>query len=157
MRPVLAARQFLILCGRFLCLALLLMAATALLTGCGVLSEDDAPVSDSIMVDVLVDLHLASARQARRAASDSLAADSATTPAGSVDGPAPAPASVLAAHNLDRSAYEEAVAYYVDHPAAYGKLYDAVIERLSIERYARSDTLRADTLRRDTVRSDRTP
>ena len=135
-------------CRRFLCIVLLLTAAIAPMTGCGVLSEEEAPVRDSVMVDVLVDLHLASARQGHRIAADSLAAgpdylasERLGTTASATSASTPSSDSVLAAHNLDRSAFEEAMTYYVDHPAVYGKLYDAVIERLSIERYARSDTL----------------
>ena len=96
-------------------LALTLVLTLVLLAGCS--QTPSSPVPDSTMVEVLVDLYLAGARTD---VADHL-------PAASRD-------SVLARHGLDSTANRSALRYFAAHPAAYGALYERVVDRLAIER-----------------------
>ena len=81
------------------------------------------PVQDSVMVDVLVDLHLAERRHALEQ-----------------DVGRPLRDSILTRHCLDADAYAEAMQYYAAHPDRYAALYGDVVDRLRAAR-ERLDTL----------------
>ncbi len=87
------------------------------LTGCSVFSDAPAPIADSVMVEVLIDLHLATAR-----------ADLYH------DVPPTVRDSILARHALDTLQYHAALRYYSDHPEDYVALYNDVLNRLNEER-----------------------
>lgn len=96
---------------------LLLALAIGLLPACSALNDDPPPLADSLMVDLMMDLHLAKAR-------GELFQD---VPPGTRD-------SVLARHNLDRARYEAIMDYYVDHPEAYLNLYNQLLDEINQER-----------------------
>ena len=81
------------------------------------------PVPDSIMVEVLVDLHVAERRHALEQ-----------------DVGRPLRDSILTRHGLDAEVYAEAMAYFAAHPDRYATLYGDVIDDL------RADRERLDTL-----------
>jgi hypothetical protein len=95
-----------------------------LVSACSNPLAEEPPVRDSIMVEVLVDAHLAERRH-------TLEQDVGVTMR----------EAILARHGLDSAAYASAVAYFADHPEEYAALYDKVVERLHAER-ERLDTLR---------------
>ena len=101
------------------CLVALSLGA---LTACSVIAEPDPPVADSTLIDVLIEFHLANAR-----------ADLG------YDLPPALRDSVLAAHHLDRTAFDEAMAYYAERPDAYLSLYNELLDRFSAERAAETD------------------
>lgn len=97
---------------RRLCLGAVLFAAAC--------STKDAhlPASnDSLLVEVLVDLHLLDARS-------TIVKD---VQPGRRD-------SVLWRHGLDSAGFEAAMRRYLDHPEAYEALYGRVVDRLNAER-----------------------
>ncbi|MDX1530628.1 MAG: DUF4296 domain-containing protein [Rhodothermales bacterium] len=71
---------------------------------------------DSLLVEALVELHLADARAGRTGEPR----DSLRTAA-------------LAVHGLDTAAFGRALDYYADHPEAYVALYDRAIDRVLAE------------------------
>ena len=74
-------------------------------------------LSDSLMVEVLIDVHLAEARAAQTGEPrDSLRA------------------AALAAYDLDTLAFNRALDYYARHPDAYTPLYNQALDRLLSER-----------------------
>lgn len=99
-------------------LAALALAGCVLTTvGCSRSEHTGAAIPDSTMIAVLVDLHLAGARQ-------QLPGDA---PAGLRD-------SVLAHHGLDSSAFASHMAWLEAHPDDYVSVYGAVVDRLNAER-----------------------
>ena len=92
-------------------LALALAALCA--GGCGTESPAAPELGDSLMVDVLIEMHLADARASQTGESrDSLRA------------------AALAAFGTDTSAFHDALDYYARHPDAYQPLYDRALDRL---------------------------
>lgn len=100
---------------------LLVFAATVVLAApaCSSLSPETPPVQDSLLVEVLIDLHLATARA-------NLYPDLPPVPRDSV----------LAHHGLTPADYEAVLHYYTEHPDAYVELYTKVLNRLNEERQA---------------------
>jgi len=74
-------------------------------------------MDDSLFVDILIDLHLASARGQRWNDLES------------------GRDSVLAHYGLRPADYERAVAYYTAHPAAYLDRYNEALDRINVERF----------------------
>ncbi|MDX1547006.1 MAG: DUF4296 domain-containing protein [Rhodothermales bacterium] len=112
-------------CRRAALLPAVLLAA--LLPACSALISDAPPVPDSTMVDVLIELHLGQARQARYGDLTPARRDS-----------------ILALHGLDRPRFDEAMAYYADHPEELGLLYREALDRLQEERPHQPLGLRPD-------------
>lgn len=105
-------------------LALVIMVST----GCGRDSERQA-ISDSTMVDLLVELHLANARIEI------------------TDRPLPIPRdSILAAYGADSAAYAQTLEHYAEHPDLYSRIYGDVLDRLRAERRPYDDSALPDTL-----------
>ncbi len=94
-----------------------LVAASLISTGCSGPDEPVRTVSDSTLVEVLMDLHLAGARRQ---------VDAKASP-GLRD-------SVLALHGLDSTSFLEAMAWYEAHPEEYVAVYGTVVDRLAEER-----------------------
>ena len=94
----------------------------AVLSACSVIADPDPPVTDSTLIDVLIEFHLADSR-----------GDLGYTP------PPALRDSILAAYDLDSTAFAEAMAYYADRPDAYLTLYNQLLDRLSAERAAETD------------------
>lgn len=90
-------------------LAVLLGTAAA----CSSLAEDVPPVDDSVFVEVLIDLHLAEARDRLAAGRPALPRDS-----------------LLARHGIEPATYRAALAYYAERPDAFHELYGRVLDRL---------------------------
>ena len=83
------------------------------LVGCGTDSPSAPDLTDSLMVDVLVEVHLADARASQTGEPrDSLRA------------------AALAAFGTDTVAFHDALDYYAHHPEAYQPLYDRALDRL---------------------------
>ncbi len=94
-----------------------LLSAVLLLAACGSPSPAAPGLSDSLMVAVLAEVHLADARAAHTGAPrDSLRA------------------AALAAFDLDTLAFQRALDYYAAHPDAYTLLYDRALDQLARER-----------------------
>ena len=94
-----------------------LLAFLLALPACTGLPTEAAPVADSTMVEVLLEMHLAQARAERYGdVSAQLLRD------------------VLARHGLDEEQFDDALRYYADHPQQYVGVYDAVLDRLNAER-----------------------
>lgn len=99
------------------CVALVAALGLAALGGCSALTSETPPLSDSTMVEVLIELHLAQARQ-------KLHGD--LTPARRD--------SILAAYDLDQEAFDAAMTYYAEHPAELAEIYRRALDRLGEER-----------------------
>src|SRR5690606_7956146 len=96
--------------------------------GCGS-ARDRAPIPDSTMTELLIELHLANGRIEV------------------TDQPLPFPRdSILQAYGVDSSTYVDALAYYVQHPERYSRIYGDVIDRLSVERIPPGPETPLDTL-----------
>ena len=97
-------------------LSALCLLLTAL-TGCGTEHPAAPSLSDSLMVEVLAEVHLADARAAHTGESrDSLRA------------------AALAPFDLDTTAFQRALDYYAEHPDAYAPLYARALDQLIRER-----------------------
>lgn len=107
---------------RRLLFVMLLVAAPA----CSVLPGEAPPLADSLLIDVMVDLHLAAARSE---------AEGQMRPALQRD-------SILARHGLNPAQFDAAVRYYADRPTDYVALYGRVIDRLDAERLPPDDAPR---------------
>jgi hypothetical protein len=90
-----------------------IVASLLLFPACVPITAEAPPVADTTLVQVLVEIHLAAAR----------AEVSRDLSLGQRD-------SLLRAHGLDRTRFEEAMRYYSQHPEDYLHLYDEVIRRL---------------------------
>lgn len=100
---------------RTTCILLLLCTGLA---ACSSLTSAPPPVADSTMVQVLAELHLLRARL--------------RTP-----GLPPTDTSrstVLSKYQLSTEQFDEALAYYTEHPEAFEVVYDQVLDQLSQER-----------------------
>ena len=86
-----------------------------MLGGCG--SQEEPPIADSTMVDLLIEFHLANAR-------------------GETIGSYPPSLrdSIFARYGVDSTSYRLASKYYADHPERYGQVYSRVLDRLYLER-----------------------
>lgn len=91
-----------------------------LTAGCAPKGNGDAsPMDDSVFVDLLIDLHIASARGQRWNDLGTGAQDS-----------------VLRQYGMTPADYERAAAYYAAHPAAYLDRYNEALDRLNVERFS---------------------
>ncbi|MEP0548412.1 MAG: DUF4296 domain-containing protein [Rhodothermales bacterium] len=90
-----------------------LALVAVLVAGCGSESPSAPDLTDSLMVDVLVEIHLADARASHTGEPrDSLRA------------------AALAAFDTDTVAFNDALDYYARHPEAYQPLYERALDRL---------------------------
>ncbi len=99
------------------------------LSACSAFTSDEPPISDSTMVEVLIELHLANARlelqyDRRPAVRDS----------------------ILFKYGLDAQRFQDVMAYYADHPEAYSALYTTMLDRISAERIQQGEALPATAL-----------
>lgn len=95
-----------------------LLALVALLaTGCGADAPAEPGLSDSLMVEVLIGVHLADAR-----------AEHTGEPRDSLR------AAALAEFGTDTVVFGRALDYYAHHPEAYQPLYERALDRLLDER-----------------------
>jgi hypothetical protein len=93
-----------------------LLGLFVLLCGCETRSERSLVVSDSTLVEVLADLHLADARSRLPG-----------MPAGLRD-------SVLISHGMDSVSFRQAMTPFEDHPEDLVNLYNSVLDRLNAAR-----------------------
>lgn len=91
----------------------LLLGSTALLSGCPSFTTSDTPVPDSTFSQILVELHILSARHRR----------GMEPPPGMRD-------SVLTHHGVDSTDFHQTLQYYKRHPAELETLYNGVIDTL---------------------------
>jgi hypothetical protein len=84
---------------------------------CSPFLSEEPPVSDSTMVEVLIELHLARARHDIQQ-----------------DLPPTLHAEILEAYGLTEQAFRETMAFYTDHPETYMAVYTRVMDRLAAER-----------------------
>lgn len=87
------------------------------LGACSPFLSEEAPLSDSTMVEVLIELHLARARHDIQQ-----------------DLPSTLHAEILDAHGLTEQQFRETMAFYADHPTTYTEVYTRVMDRLAAER-----------------------
>jgi len=95
-------------------------ALVFLLLGLGACSpflSEEPPLSDSTMVEVLIELHLARARHDIQQ-----------------DLPPTLHDEILDAYRLTEQQFQETMAFYVDHPETYTAVYTRVMDRLAAER-----------------------
>lgn len=98
----------------------MLLVLLGLLAGCDAGGPASPGLSDSLMVEALVELHLADARAARTGEDrDSLRA------------------AALAAHGLDTTDFAQALDYFAARPEAYHALYDRALDQLLREQHGR--------------------
>lgn len=93
-------------------LTIVLIAAV----GCIGEGRSRAPIPDSTMVEVLVELHLLEARM------EVAPPDSALTGPGRDE--------IFRSHGVDSTRFARTVDYYAERLEAYGRLYDRVTDRL---------------------------
>lgn len=93
-----------------------LLGLLVLVAGCTGLTDEEPPVADSTMVDVLIELHLRDARLK----------EYGDLPAGLQD-------SLYRRYGVTREEYEAALDYYAFHPEAYTALYDSITGHLRQE------------------------
>ena len=114
-------RLHLAACGLALCISIIS-------AGCGRDSKRQT-VSDSSMVELLVELHLANARVEI------------------TDRPLPITRdSILEAYGVDSAGYARTLEYYAQHPDLYSRIYGEVLDRLSAERRPFDGSTMPDTL-----------
>lgn len=94
-------------------LLLLLLGSPAVLSACSSFSTGDAPVPDSTFSEVLVELHILSARHRR----------GLEPPPGLRD-------SVFQTHGVDSTDFRRTLQYYSRHPKELETIYDGVIDSL---------------------------
>ena len=99
---------------------LLLMSLPA----CSAFTSDEPPISDSTMVEVLIELHLVHARLELK-----------------YDLPPALRDSILFKHGLDAQRFQDIMAYYADHPEAYSAIYTTMLDRISDERIRQGEAL----------------
>ena len=100
------------------------LAGLLTLSACSAFTSDEPPISDSTMVEVLIELHLTNARLELR-----------------YDLPPSIRDSILFRHGLDVQRFEDIMAYYADHPEAYAALYSTMLDRISAERLQQGEGL----------------
>ena len=87
------------------------------LSSCSLTTPAQPPVPDSLMVEVLLDLHLAAARAEIYTDVSSTLRDS-----------------ILTEHGLDTTRFQDVMQYYFDQPEAYAPLLKQVLDRLNEQR-----------------------
>lgn len=98
----------------------LLLVSTLHLGACSTQDVNDftPAVSDSLMIQVLIDMHLAEAH-----------AEILNQPIEGMQD------SILSYHTLSREDYEANMAYYRENPDAFHKIYSEVLDKISEERF----------------------
>lgn len=91
-----------------------LLLGSLVLAGCSTFPSGDPPLADSTFSQVLVDLHLVTARTKHHA----------PRPLGLRD-------SVFAQHDVHRSEFEATLQYYSERPDAFESLYKGVLDTLN--------------------------
>lgn len=132
---------------------------TGFLTGCGGAEDDlaerpsgEAGLSDSLLIEILADIHLVDARRYLGIREDSTAVVESESGPDAASGAAAAAAdgsdqqddvlarlrsedppvdSVLHGHGATREEYDAALRWYVDHPDQFVNLYNRVLDRLN--------------------------
>ncbi len=92
----------------------ILCLAVSALAACG--GNAPPPVPDGAMVTVLAEMHLLQAREELTEADTGEMQDS-----------------LLAAHGLDSTAWEDAIAWYTSHPEIFGEIYGRVVDTLQVQ------------------------
>ena len=92
-----------------------LIGVTAL-GACSAFEPDKAAVSDSTLVEVLVDFHIAGSRERL-----------------GHEGPEGLRDSILALHGVEEEAFRASIDYYAEHPDEYVDLYRDVLDRIVSE------------------------
>lgn len=104
---------------RFRNLFLAALTAAVCFGGCSAVTSDEPPLSDSTLVQVLLELHLARARtEVVRDVSPTLRD------------------SILFHYGLDSTSFEAALSYYIDRPEEYKALYTQVLDQINEERFS---------------------
>ncbi len=103
-----------------------LVVAGLLLTlpACSAITSEAPPISDSTMVEVLIELHLTDARAELRYEAIPTVRDS-----------------ILFKHGLDQQRFLDILDYYAEHPEEYAALYTTVLDRISDERFRQGEGL----------------
>lgn len=96
---------------------LALSAVLFFLPACSAFTSDAPPAADSTMVEVLVELHLAAARQQIRG-----------------DVAPEVREEIFQRYGLDAARFGATMNYYAEHPDAYLEVYNTILDRLSAER-----------------------
>lgn len=96
---------------------MLVAVIIAFFFGCSDSRTQRAPIEDSTLVEVLIELHLAAAR----------AEVTHSVPTGIRD-------SVMATYGVDSAAFAETITHLASEPEKYGEIYSQVIDRLNSER-----------------------
>jgi len=107
------------------------------LSACSAFTSDEPPISDSTLVEVLIELHLVSARLELQYDHQPAARDS-----------------ILFIYGLDAQRFEDIMAYYADHPEAYSAIYTTMLDRISAERLQQGKGLPPSTLPPPTLDDD---
>ena len=116
--------QFLPLSSSLPFVKYLLLPALLFVSACSAITSEEPPISDSTMVEVLIELHLADAR---------LDLQYELVPA--------VRDSILFKHGLDEQRFLAILDYYADHPEEYSALYTTVLDRISDERLRQGEGL----------------
>ena len=103
---------------RSLCVTLLLLSACSNQN----VTEIQPPVADSVMIQVLIELHLAEARVDLFHESQTQHRDS-----------------ILTKYQITQAEFEENMAFYRENPVTFHKLYSEALDHLSDERYLPAD------------------
>ncbi len=107
------------------------------LSACSAFTSDEPPISDSTMVEVLIELHLVNARLELRYDRQPAVRDS-----------------ILFKYGLDAQRFQDVMAYYADHPEAYSAIYTTMLDRISAERIQQGEALPATVLPPPTPEAD---
>lgn len=98
---------------------------SAVLGGCSAFEPGQASVPDSTLVEILVDLHIAGARERL-----------------GYEGPDGIRDSILVQHGVDEEAFRASLDYYVEDSRAYVILYREVLDRIVAEQSRMGEQLR---------------
>ncbi len=99
------------------------------LSACSAFTSDEPPISDSTMVEVLIELHLVNARLELQYDRQPAVRDS-----------------ILFKYGLDAQRFQDVMAYYADHPEAYSAIYTTMLDRISAERIQQGEAMPATAL-----------
>lgn len=91
-------------------------AAAFLCAACGAPSNTALTASDSLMADVLVELHLLQARTSLGFGAPNVPKDS-----------------LLATYGLTQEDFDDRMEFYAEHPAVYSTVYNQVMDHLGRE------------------------
>ena len=106
-----------------------LVLALLTLSACSAFTSNEPPISDSTMVEVLIELHLVSARLQLQYDHQPAVRDS-----------------ILFIYGLDAQRFQDIMAYYAEHPEAYSAIYTTMLDRISAERLQQGQGLPPSTV-----------